>query len=189
MGIDDQNLYKLQRLNRRLVYSGSVLDVYKDRMQLPDGKIEEWDFVSHKKGGGACIVPVLPDERILMVRQYRPVIDRETLELPAGAIDPGDVSAEQTAKRELQEETGYIAKHWTHLLTLKTAAAYCNEYTDVYLAQNLVRKGEQQLDEAEEIRLEALSLTRLHEMIFRGEIQDAKTVAGILAYMIFRTDK
>ncbi|MGN0363035.1 MAG: NUDIX hydrolase [Bilifractor sp.] len=189
MAINEQNAHKLRRLNRRLVYTGSVLDVYKDRMQLPDGKIEEWDFVSHKKGGGACIVPILPDDRILMVRQYRPAIDRETLELPAGAIDPDDISTEETARRELLEETGYTGEHWTHLLTLKTAAAYCNEFTDVYLAQNLVREGEQQLDEAEEISLVAFPLSGLRDMIFRGEIQDAKTVAGILAYMNFCMEK
>ena len=172
----------LRRLSRSLVYRGSVLDVYQDTMELPDQCIQKWDYVCHKKGGGACIVPVLPDGRILMVRQYRPAIDRETLELPAGAIDPEDATTEETARRELREETGYTASDWKLLLHLKTAVAYCNEYTDVYLACGLERSQGQMLDEAEEIRFQAVGLDTLLQDIYGGRIQDAKTVAGILAY-------
>lgn len=172
----------LKRLSRSLAYSGSVVDVYQDTMELPDGCIQKWDFVCHKKGGGACIVPVLADGRILMVRQYRPAIDRETLELPAGAVDVGDATTEDTARRELREETGYTAGKWKLLLRLKTAVAYCNEYTDVYLASDLKDSHGQALDEAEEIRLRAIEPEVLLQDIYSGRIQDSKTVAGILAY-------
>lgn len=172
----------LRRLSRSLAYSGSVVDVYQDTMELPDGCIQKWDFVCHKKGGGACIVPVLADGRILMVRQYRPAIDRETLELPAGAVDAEDATTEDTARRELREETGYTAGKWKLLLRLKTAVAYCNEYTDVYLASELKDSHDQALDEAEEIRLRAIEPEVLLQDIYSGRIQDSKTVAGILAY-------
>ena len=172
----------LRRLSRSLAYSGSVVDVYQDTMELPDGCIQKWDFVCHKKGGGACIVPVLADGRILMVRQYRPAIDRETLELPAGAVDAEDATTEDTARRELREETGYTAGKWKLLLRLKTAVAYCNEYTDVYLASDLKDSHGQALDEAEEIRLRAVEPEVLLQDIYSGRIQDSKTVAGILAY-------
>lgn len=172
----------LRRLSRSLAYSGSVVDVYQDTMELPDGCIQKWDFVCHKKGGGACIVPVLADGRILMVRQYRPAIDRETLELPAGAVDAEDATTEDTARRELREETGYTAGKWKLLLRLKTAVAYCNEYTDVYLASELKDSHGQALDEAEEIRLHAVEPEVLLQDINSGRIQDSKTVAGILAY-------
>lgn len=172
----------LRRLSRSLAYSGSVVDVYQDTMELPDGCIQKWDFVCHKKGGGACIVPVLADGRILMVRQYRPAIDRETLELPAGAVDAEDATTEDTARRELREETGYTAEKWKLLLRLKTAVAYCNEYTDVYLASELKDFHGQALDEAEEIRLRAIEPEVLLQDIYSGRIQDSKTVAGILAY-------
>ena len=172
----------LRRLSRSLAYSGSVVDVYQDTMELPDGCIQKWDFVCHKKGGGACIVPVLADGRILMVRQYRPAIDRETLELPAGAVDAEDATTEDTARRELREETGYTAGKWKLLLRLKTAVAYCNEYTDVYFASDLKDSHGQALDEAEEIRLRAVEPEVLLQDIYSGRIQDSKTVAGILAY-------
>ncbi len=173
--------YRLKRIRRELAYKGSILDVYKDTMELPDGKTEAWDFVDHRKGG-ACIVPVLPDGRILVIRQYRPAIDRETVELPAGARNSAAEDTMETARRELLEETGCRAGRLSLLLKLKTAAAYCSEFTDVYLAEELDMGESQSLDEAEEIRYEAVPLSTLLEKIYAGEIQDSKTVAGILAY-------
>jgi len=173
--------YKLKRVGRELVMPGKVIDFYRDTMELPDGRIEKWDYIDHKRGG-ACIVPVLPDGRILMIHQYRPAIDRETLELPAGARDSIQEDTAVTAARELEEETGYRSDKITLLLKLKSAVAYCSEFTDVYLAEDLIPIGGQHLDEAEEIRIEAFDLDTLLEKIYSGQIQDAKTAAGILAY-------
>ncbi len=177
-----ESKYKLRRLDRELVYSGAVLDFYRDTMKLPDGQVQSWDFVGHRRGG-ACVVPVLPDGKILMIRQYRPAIDRETLELPAGARNDAAEDTAVTAARELEEETGYRAGKITKLLSLKAVVAWCNEFTDVYLAENLERIGEQTLDEAEEIAFEAFEVSELREMIYSGRLQDSKTVAGLLAYM------
>jgi ADP-ribose pyrophosphatase len=180
--------YKLHRVSRETVLDGKVLAFCRDRMILPDGKEELWDFVHHKHGGGACVVPVLPDGRILLVRQLRPAIDRECLELPAGAReDPGEDGAE-TARRELEEETGYRAGRLTKLLHLQTAEAWCDETTEVYLAEDLTRIGGQDLDEAEEISLEARTPEELRTLVLSGEIRDAKTAAGILAYLAYRQD-
>ena len=140
--------YKLKRLNRELASPGKALEFYRDTMELPDGRTEKWDFVHHKKGGGACVVPVLPDGRVLMIHQYRPAVDRETTELPAG-----------------------------------TAIAWCDEKVEIYLAQDLYKAGGQQLDDAEEIGVEAIPVEELRRRIFAGEMRDAKTVAGILAYL------
>ena len=175
--------HTLHRTGRELAMAGTVLDFYKDHMILPDGKEEIWDYVRHKKGGGACVVPVLPDGRILLIRQYRPAIDRETLELPAGARDLSDSDPAVTAARELEEETGFRAGKITKLCRILTAVAWCNESTDIYLAQELKKVHDQQLDEAEEIELCALPLEEICEKIRQGEIQDAKTVAGIMTYV------
>lgn len=194
---------RLRRLHRTLACRGSVVDLYKDTMQLPDGKLADYDYIHHKKGGGACVVPVLPDGRILLVRQYRPAVEADTLELPAGAremVSSGGINGgtpggkncgapedtRVTARRELREETGYRAGKLTFLLSILSAPAYCNEFTDIYLAEDLVKEGSQQLDEAEEIRLEARSLDELLHLISAGKLRDAKTAAGILAYAFHR---
>jgi len=171
----------LRRLDRRLAYRGGIIDIYKDKVELPDGRIEEWDDVHHKKGGGACVVPVLPDGRILLIRQMRPIIGRETLELPAGCRDEGEDGA-RTAARELFEETGMRAGRLTFLAALDTAVAWCDESTEIYLAEDLTDTGSQHLDEAEAIRTEPYELAELLDKISRKEIRDAKTVAGIFAY-------
>lgn len=172
---------KLVRLKREVVKRGSVLEFCEDEVRLPDGRTETWDFVHHIRGGGACVVPVLPDGRILMVRQSRPCVGLDMLELPAGARDRSDESPAVTALRELREETGYTAGHFEHLATVMSAPAYCDETTDIFLATELEYAGDQILDEAEDIRTEVYELSELLQMIRSGEITDSKTVTGILA--------
>lgn len=174
--------HRLHRTDRKLAAAGAVLEFYRDTMILPDGEEQTWDYVHHKKGGGACSVPVLPDGRILLIRQFRPAVDRVTLELPAGAKDSRGEDPMKTAARELEEETGYRPSTMTKLAHILTAVAWCNESTDIYLAEGLEKVSVQHLDEAEEIEICAFPLEELCRRIYAGEIQDAKTVAGIMAY-------
>lgn len=171
---------KIKRVNRELVYKGTILDIYKDTMDVGNGKMEEWDYVAHRMGA-ACVLPVLPDGRVLMVRQYRNALERDTIEIPAGCRDSVDEDTAICAARELEEETGYKSNMISFLLSLRTTVAFCNEMVDVYLAEDLV-PGEQHLDDAEDIRLEVYELETLCDMVYRGIIQDAKTVAAIMAY-------
>ncbi len=170
----------IKRVKRELVYQGSILDIYDDSIQLPDGKIEHWDYVEHRKGA-AAVVAVLEDGRLLLVRQYRNALNRFTLEIPAGARDSVTESTSECAARELEEETGYRCDNLEFLISLKTTVAFCNELVDVYVARNLI-PSKQKLDEGEEIELEAHTLEDLCEKIYKGEIQDGKTVAAIMAY-------
>ena len=171
---------KMERLNRELVYKGTILDIYKDTMRFTNGKTEEWDFVSHRMGA-AAILPVLPDGRILMIRQYRNALERETLEIPAGCRDSLTEDTKVSAIRELEEETGYHSNKVSYLLSLRTTVAFCDEFIDVYLAEDLT-PGEQHLDAAESIEIEIYTLDELCEMIYQGKIQDSKTVSAIMAY-------
>lgn len=170
----------IRRIKRELEHKGSILDIYSDYMELPDGKIEKWDYVEHRKGA-AAVIPVLPDGRILMVRQYRNALERFTLEIPAGARDSVTEPTIECASRELEEETGYRCDHLEFLLSLRTTVAFCNEMVDVYAATDLV-PSKQHLDEGEVIELEAYPLEELCGMIYQGVLQDSKTVAAILAY-------
>lgn len=171
---------EMKRLKRELMYKGAILDIYKDTMKFANGTTEEWDFVSHRKGA-AAVLPVLPDGRVILVRQYRNALERETLELPAGCRDSLDEDTKLTAARELEEETGYHSDQISFLLSLRTTVAFCDEFVDVYLAENLV-PGEPHLDDSESIDVEIYSLDEVCEMIYAGKMQDSKTVAAILAY-------
>lgn len=171
---------KIVREKRELLQEGAVVNMYADYVRMPDGKLAKWDFIEHRMGA-AAIVPVLEDGRLLMVRQYRNALDRETIEIPAGARDSVTEDTALCAKRELEEETGYSCTHIEKLLELKSTVAFCNEFIDVYLATGLT-PGKQHLDEEEDIEICFFELSELCEKIYRGEIQDAKTVAGILAY-------
>lgn len=170
----------IKRIKRELEHEGSILNIYSDYMEMQNGKIEKWDYVEHRKGA-AAVIPVLPDGKILMVRQYRNALERFTLEIPAGARDSVTEPTIECASRELEEETGYRCEHLEFLLSLRTTVAFCNELVDVYLAADLI-PSKQHLDEGEFIELEAHSLDDLCKMVYQGIIQDSKTVAAILAY-------
>lgn len=174
-------MQEIKRINRELIHKGAILDFYEDTMLLPNGNTEKWDFVSHRMGA-ACVLAVKPDGKLLMVRQYRNALDRETLEVPAGKRDSLDEDTSICAARELEEETGYRAGKLEKLLSLKSTVAFCDEFIDVYLATELEKIGEQHLDESEEIDIEAWDLKDLMDMCYAGKLQDAKTVAAIMAY-------
>lgn len=171
---------EIKRVNRTLKYQGAIVDFYTDTMQMPDGRLAEWDLIHHRKGA-AAVVPVLSDGRILMVRQYRNALERMTLEIPAGARDSTGEETVRCAARELEEETGYHSDHLEYLMSLRPTVAYCDEFIDVYVARDLVRT-QQHLDPDEFVELEAFDLEQLCEMIYAGEIQDGKTVASLMAY-------
>ena len=179
----ENNNFHLKRLDRKLAYQGKILGFYQDTVELPDGSQQTWDFIHHPTGG-ACVVAVLPNGKILMERQYRPAIGAETLELPAGARQTPDEDPRKTARRELEEETGYTCGRLIFLAEVSSAPSWCDEKTYIYLAANIRPAGNRHLDEAEEIRLEAYTPKQLLAMIRRGEICDAKTVAGIMAYAV-----
>lgn len=172
---------KIERIKRNLIHKGAILDIYEDTVKLPNGKVEKWDFVSHRMGA-ACVLAVNPDGKIMMVRQYRNALDRFTLEVPAGKRDSLDEDTSICAARELEEETGYCAGKLEKMLSLKSTVAFCDEFIDVYLATDLLKIGEQHLDEAEDIDIEFYDLKDLMEMCYSGTLQDAKTVAAIMAY-------
>ena len=168
----------IKRIDRKLEHKGRIVDFYTDYMELPGGKEAKWDFIAHK--GAAAIIPVTEEGNIIMVRQYRNAIERYTLEIPAGAVNPGE-SKEQAAIRECEEETGYSALEVKHLFDLYTTVAFCNENIGIYYTTKLI-KGKQNLDEDEYVNVEIYPLDELIKMIYEGKIQDAKTMAALLAY-------
>ncbi len=170
---------EIRRVGRELVYEGAILTVYRDHMQFANGNTAEWDFVHHC--GAAAVVPVMEDGRILMVRQYRNALDRETLEIPAGKLNVPGETGKDCVIRELEEETGCLCDQLDWLLNLRTTVAFCDEKIEIFVARNL-RQSRQHLDENEYLDVIPCTLEDLKERIFRGEIEDSKTIAAILAY-------
>ena len=168
-----------KRISRDLKYRGKIIEVYQDSVEVPNGNIAKWDYIYHK--GAAAVVPVEDDGRILMVRQYRNALDRETLEIPAGGLDGVEEPGYDCAARELEEETGYRSDHLEWLITIRTTVAFCNEKIDIYVADHLI-PSQQNLDEDEFINIEKYTLAELKEKIFSGEIEDSKTIAALMAY-------
>ncbi len=168
-----------KRLDRTLAYEGKILKVYTDRVEV-NGRESNWDYVHHN--GGAAVVPVTEEGKILMVRQWRNALDRYTLELPAGALEKGELGAACVA-RELEEETGYCSKNIEWLVSTNSWLAFTNELVEIFVARDLV-PSKQKFDEEESIELEEYTMEELKKMVFSGEIKDSKTVAGILAYAV-----
>ena len=166
------------RLNRQLKYQGTILKIYEDTV-LANGNEAHWDFIHHD--GAAAVVPVDEEGNLLMVRQYRNALDRETLEIPAGKVDSPEEPKIQCAYRELEEETGYRCENLEYLMSMNTTIAFCDEFIDIFVARNLI-PSHQNLDADEVINVERWKLEDLLDLIFEGKITDAKTSAAILAY-------
>lgn len=170
-----------KRLHRTLVHQGKITTTYTDRMLLPNGREADWDFIGHH--GAAAMVAENEEGKILMVTQYRNALERYTLEIPAGGINPEE-SMMDAAVREVEEETGYQVENAEHLVDIYTTVAFCNEKIGIYYGK-ATKKKKQQLDEDEFVEVKAYELTELLEMIQTGKIQDSKTISGILAYYNF----
>ena len=165
-----------RELASETVFQGKLLRVKCDSVRLPDGKTATREYVEHN--GAVMIIPVLDSGELVMERQYRYVMRRHCLEFPAGKIDPGEEPL-ATGKRELLEETGYVAREWTHLATIHPTVAYSTERILIYLARGLRHEGGK-LDDGEFLEVINMTLERLLELVRNGEIGDVKTVIGAL---------
>lgn len=168
-----------KRMKRELVAKGAIIDYYQDTMLIPNGNVAKWDLIDHK--GAAAVVAVRGDGKILMVRQYRNALERETLEIPAGGLNGRGEPTDQAARRELEEETGYTCDRLELLNSIYTTVAFCNEKIDIYLARDL-KPGRQHLDEDEYLNVEAYTLEELKQMVFDCKLQDSKTICAIMTY-------
>lgn len=164
-----------KKVTSRSVFKGKLLDVYSDEVQLSDGSQTIREYIRHP--GAAVIVPLLDDNRIIMVRQFRYPIGAVMVELPAGKLDPGE-SSEETARRELLEEVGCTADEYLRLGRMHPCIGYSTEQIDVFLARSL-RHQKNNLDEDEQLEPFELPLAEAVEWIRQGRITDAKTIIAL----------
>jgi ADP-ribose pyrophosphatase len=158
------------------VWRGMLLDVRQDRVRLPDGSEAGREYIVHP--GAVVVIPLLPDDGLLMVRQWRHPLERVMLEFPAGKLDAGEPPL-ACAMRELEEETGHRAAEWARAGLLHNAIAYSNEGIEVWFARGLV-PGPARPDEGEFVEVVAHSAQALAAAIRDGVVTDAKTMVGLL---------
>lgn len=166
-------------LEIRSIHRGKVLDLSVDRVRLPNGEEADLELVHHR--GAAAVLPLLPDGRVLLVRQFRYPTGGWLLEVPAGKLDPEE-EPEPCARRELEEETGWRLAAGGELVPLGwiwTSPGFTDEKIWLYLARGL-EEGVQDREVHEVLELEALALDEAVEKARRGEIHDAKTVCALL---------
>ena len=158
------------------VWQGKIFAVDHLEVELSDGS-HAWREVVHHHGGAGVVA--IHDDRVCLVRQYRVVLGRVTLEIPAGKLEGGE-QGESCAARELVEETGLRAEKLVHLATVLGSPGFTDEHTEVFLAQGL-SQGTSRPDEGEVVRVVWIPLDEVMHAISAGLIQDGKTVAGVLA--------
>ena len=157
-------------------YLGKVFYVTKDTARLEDGKAVQRDVVHHS--GGVCVVPLTEKGTVLMVKQFRYPMQQVTLEVPAGKLEKGEDPFE-AAKRELGEECGLTADHYTSLGQFYPTVGYDTEIIYMWVATGL-HKTQMHLDDDEFLTPDRVPLQKAYEMVMSGEIKDGKTIAGVL---------
>ena len=168
-------------MSDKMLLKTSKITVY-DRTYDVQGKTQSSPVIDHP--GAVCILPIFPDGRVLLICNRRAAVNQELIELPAGTLEPGE-APENTARRELQEETGYHAKTMKALLQFWMSPGILRERMHLFLAQGLT-PGPQSLQEGERIRPLVIHWGEALAMVESGRIQDAKTIAGLLYFDLFR---
>jgi len=173
---DDKNLVE-KKISSENVFDGVLLHVKRDDVELPNGHRAVREWIKHP--GASAIIPLLPDNQIILVRQFRYAVGKVTLEVPAGKLDKVGEDPIECAKRELGEETGYTAGKIWKLTTIATTVGFSDEYIHLYAATDLT-PGKLHPDFDEFINVVKIPLTAALEMVESGKIFDAKSAVSIL---------
>ena len=172
-------------LRSEIIYKGPVFGVRRDEVLEPGGVRTVREVITHP--GSVVVLPVLPDGRVLLIRQYRHATRQYLWELVAGRIDAGE-NVRQAAARELIEETGYRAERFRVFLDVFPTPGFLEERMYILLAEKLT-SGEAEPEEDEKITAKAFAPAALERMIRQNELRDAKSIAGLLYYFRFLAGK
>ena len=166
------------------VYKGGILDVAVEKHAMPNGRQSDFEIIHHP--GGAAVLPVLADGRVLLIRQFRPAVGEMIYEIPAGRLEPGE-SAQECAGRELIEEAGYSAAQILPLGGFWSTIGFCDEYVHLFLGKELT-ETEQALEPDEIIELCPMTLAEALAKVKSGAILDSKTQLALLQYQLSCTE-
>ena len=167
---------KEKTIQTKTVHEGAFLTLNIDEVLLPNGNTSTREWIKHP--GAVCCIPIFPDGKIGLIKQYRYAVKEQMIEIPAGKLDQNEIP-EKCALRELEEEIGYQSNKLTLLANIHPAIGFTDEKMWLYLAEDLV-KTKQSLDADEFLHLFPTKLEEAVEMVWKGEITDVKTIIGIL---------
>ena len=166
-------------INSENIFNGKILKLRVDEVMLSNGDKTTREIVEHN--GAVAIIPLIDEEKMFLVKQFRKAIEKELIELPAGKIEKEE-DPKECALRELEEEIGYKAGHIKKLLSIYTSPGFSNEIIHIYVAWDL-KKTKINRDDDELMDIIEVSINEAKNMIDEGKIMDAKTITGILAYL------
>ncbi|MCC2928620.1 ADP-ribose pyrophosphatase [Bacillus mojavensis] len=159
------------------IFSGKVIDLYVEDVELPNGKTSKREIVKHP--GAVAVLAVTDEGKIILVKQFRKPLERTIVEIPAGKLEKGE-EPEYTALRELEEETGYTAKKLTKMTAFYTSPGFADEIVHVFLAEELaVLEEKRELDEDEFVEVMEVTLEDALKLVESREVYDAKTAYAI----------
>lgn len=164
-------------LRSNQLVDGKLLKVHRDEVRVPDGSTSVREWIDHP--GAAAVVPLFSDGTTILVRQFRYPPRRTFLEVPAGKLDQDGEPPEEVAARELEEETGWTAQHFTHLGSLHPCIGYSNEVIHFYLARDL-SEGTQDLSEGEFVEVVSMGFEDAVEQARQGAMSDMKSAMALL---------
>ena len=183
---DFENLQE-KTLTSEEIFDGKVVHLYKDTVELPNGRTATREVIRHV--GAVAVVPMTDDGKVVVERQFRYPLNEVITEIPAGKLDSKAEDKLSAAKRELEEETGFLAKEWIELGDFVPTVAYCDEVITLYLARGLY-KGVRHLDEDEFLNVRLMDLEELVKEVMDGKILDGKTQTAVLkAYYYLMKEK
>lgn len=159
------------------IFAGKVISLQVDEVELPNGKTSKREIIKHP--GAVAILPITNDGKIVMVEQYRKALERTLIEIPAGKLEKGEIP-ENSARRELEEETGYVCENLDWLISFYTSPGFADEIVHLYVATGLSKKEDAAgLDEDEFVNIIELSLNEAKQYIEEKKIYDAKTAYAV----------
>lgn len=162
-----------------IIFRGRVFSVEVERVRFPNGREHEQEIVRHAPS--VVLIPIQDDARVILVRQFRAALGRETWELPAGSLNPGE-TAQAAAARECEEEVGVAPRRLERIRGLFPAPGFCDEELIYFRASDLQRPAADsphKPDEDEDIRAQAFTIAEANAMVASGEIIDLKTAYGL----------
>jgi ADP-ribose pyrophosphatase len=179
MNSDDSHLIEVMT-QREELFRGRFLHAFRDQVRLPDGSSSDREYLVHP--GAVMVIPLLFDAdgspRLVLERQFRYPVGEVMIEFPAGKLDPGEDRL-ACARRELAEETGFVAREWARAGVIHPVISYSTEFIEIWFARGLVA-GPQRLDAGEFLDVFAATPQQLAAWCRDGAVTDAKTVAGML---------